>query len=736
MSAAPNPYRAAGTFTGATYTERQADRDLLRVIQQNQRFPYVLAPRQSGKSSLIVHVRAQLPAPEFRTAFVDFSIFKPDETANLDAFQARFLDDCRRSLDLPEPLPDTERFLDSLKQLLDRCPGARLVLFLDEVDALLKCPFKDTFFSILRNVFNERATVPELKRVQFVLAGAARPEELITDRLRSPFNVGEAIVLRELSLAETTQTCAPLAGRLQVPAEQLADAVFAQAGGSVYLTQLILERLWDRALEARSSRGNEAQTQEKSEPPHVGCYEAGFEEAVRKLAAEIVAGAPDNIHFQNIKAALHSRKEAVRVYHRLLLRREVSAADRELLWFTGLAPREGAEFYRNPVYRQVFHAGGPVDLVSHWRRQRLAKQVGCVVVVALIAFVIYPPWLRHRELAGFEAFSRLGATVSTDTNTTRAIERSVSLEKQYSNSEQANANAQRLLDLYWSFESVLHLRALTLRGEFLGQPSNQVTSLPVLDKLTKLQTLDLSFTQVKELPGLDKLTKLQRLWLPRTQVKELPGLDKLTALNGLDLSDTQVKELPGLDKLTALKWLGLRGTQVKELPGLEKLTALEWLDLSRTQLKELPSLEVFTNLQKLVLNSTPIRALPGLAQLTNLKELDLSYTKMTELPSLGIFTNLQSLDLSFTPIKTLPGLGELTKLQNLRLQDVSLRKLPDLSKLTSLSVVHLWHTHFDDPPVLPSHNFALEVMGEPLPAERQAEIRKRYPNVSFWFAGE
>ena len=96
-----NPYRAAGTFIGATYTERQADRDLRRALERNQRYPYVLAPRQSGKSSLVAHVRAAL-GPEYRSAFVDFSVYGPAELADQDRFEARFFEDCRRSLGLEE----------------------------------------------------------------------------------------------------------------------------------------------------------------------------------------------------------------------------------------------------------------------------------------------------------------------------------------------------------------------------------------------------------------------------------------------------------------------------------------------------------------------------------------------------------------------------------------------------------------------------------------------------------
>jgi hypothetical protein len=73
------PYRAAGTFTGEAYVERKADRALAREIRGNQRFPYVVAPRQSGKSSLLVRTLEALPAKECRGALVDLSPLPLDD---------------------------------------------------------------------------------------------------------------------------------------------------------------------------------------------------------------------------------------------------------------------------------------------------------------------------------------------------------------------------------------------------------------------------------------------------------------------------------------------------------------------------------------------------------------------------------------------------------------------------------------------------------------------------------
>lgn len=347
MSNLPNPYRAAGTFAGPSYTERKADRDLVRAIEQNQRFPYVLAPRQSGKSSLITHARAKLSPPEYRTAFIDFSIFDPEDISDIGKFQLRFFSDWHRSLRVKLPLDPAERFLDRIDCLLQHFPDARLITFMDEIDALLPIEFKDTFFSIVRNTFNERATSPEFTRIQFILAGAARPEELISDRLRSPFNVGEAIVLDEFSLDETVEMCTHLAEVSRASEEGIAETIYRYARGSVYLTQLILERLWNVAV---------AKDAEWRTPSNLKI-------AIEHIVDDIIARADQDIHFKNIKGSFQNRKDSAAVFQKVVADgSQATPSERELLWFTGLAPRDGTSLYRNQIYEKVFQAGGPLDL--------------------------------------------------------------------------------------------------------------------------------------------------------------------------------------------------------------------------------------------------------------------------------------------------------------------------------------------------------------------------------------
>ena len=143
------------------------------------------------------------------------------------------------SSDLPQAI-QAARPLRTLRAWLDATPE-RLVVFLDETDAMLRAPFCGQFFSFVRGLFNLRSEEPNFARLIFVLAGAALPSQLISSPATSPFNIGVEIHLDDLSLAETRQ----LVSHLGSPADgEIAARLHALTGGSVFLSQLLLEKLW------------------------------------------------------------------------------------------------------------------------------------------------------------------------------------------------------------------------------------------------------------------------------------------------------------------------------------------------------------------------------------------------------------------------------------------------------------------------------------------------------------
>ena len=62
--------------------------------------------------------------------------------------------------------------------------------------------FRDDFFAAIRAIYNARASEAAYKRLTFALLGVATPTDLISDRQRTPFNIGRRIVLQEFSYDE------------------------------------------------------------------------------------------------------------------------------------------------------------------------------------------------------------------------------------------------------------------------------------------------------------------------------------------------------------------------------------------------------------------------------------------------------------------------------------------------------------------------------------------------------
>lgn len=333
MSVEP-PYRAAGTFAGPSYVEREADALLRVAIAKNDRVPYIVAPRQSGKSSLILRTQAVLDPARFRCAFVDVSTLR---TGNYDEFWQALLVEIARTADLPTADIIPEYPEDSLRAWIRRGPG-RLVVFLDEVDALVGISFRDQFFSKLRALFNLRAHEPEFERLTLVLAGAASPTQLIEDPMRSPFNVGIEVRLDDLTPARTTEMVAFLGCSGATIDGGVAARLHEWTGGAVYLEQLILEALWDLGQQGKTIRVEDVDT----------------------AARAVVARSTQEIHFQNIHRLVADRESVLAALNDWLAGRPIAPNAAQALRLAGLS--DDASPYRNPIYRLVFGAGGPLAL--------------------------------------------------------------------------------------------------------------------------------------------------------------------------------------------------------------------------------------------------------------------------------------------------------------------------------------------------------------------------------------
>jgi hypothetical protein len=332
-----NPYRAAGAFSGKAYIRREADAQLIEQIEDNQYYPYFAAPRQSGKSSLLLRTMAALDPKKYRCALVDLS---PFVVASYDDFWRQFLHEVARSANF-DPAPIGQEDPRDVLLLWLRGCRQRLIVFMDEIDVLLNVDFREQIFSKFRTFFNLRARLDtaDLQRLQFVLAGAAHSSRFIKDPRWSPFNVAIEIELEDLSAAQVSQLAAYLGTAGAFAGPDLTSRVYDLSGGSVFLCQLIFEQLWNQAARGKGKLG------------------AADVDAV---VASIVAESPRNIHFYNIFRLVTADARLTMLFRRLTEGQELGHEEAKELRLTGIC--RGANPFRNDIYARVFGPGGPLDL--------------------------------------------------------------------------------------------------------------------------------------------------------------------------------------------------------------------------------------------------------------------------------------------------------------------------------------------------------------------------------------
>lgn len=378
------PRRGAGFFVVGgpvapdrpCYIERGADRQLYQKLRAGE-YCNVIAPRQSGKTSLAARTARRLRDEGCLTAVIELSQLGSRDGSEPGRWYYgiayRVMRDLRIKVDLQRwwqdkmPLSPSQRLSEFFWEVVLSGTRAPVVVFLDEVDGVEQLDYASELFQTVRACHDARAAEPEYERLSFVMLGTSMPSGPAAQASRAAVEVCRRVELPDFRFEEARPLALGLGLETGV-AERALYRILYWTGGQPYLTQKLCQAVARNAARIDSDQAVDRLV------------------AARFFARNAVATESSLTRVRDaLERAGPLAGRALKLYRRIRqgkrVRYEPTSPLHDLLRVCGLAKLTDDRrlVVRNRIYAEVF--------TTRWARETLPvnwRRVGRVAALALV----------------------------------------------------------------------------------------------------------------------------------------------------------------------------------------------------------------------------------------------------------------------------------------------------------------------------------------------------------------